>query len=267
MTSSPAPSRRAVLLDFDGTYAEHGVVPRAHVHAVRRARAAGHAVLLCTGRPLSAVEPEVLAELDGAITSAGARVDVGGRTLGDARLDPGLVTHAVDVLEAHSASYCLESPEAMHVPERSLARLRAVFSSPTLLANLAVPEDLRSCSVAKIVVWDGDTGIEQLSAEIGPGLRALPNSISGDVARSGELQNARCDKADGAALVAAHLGLGMEEMVGAGDGMNDVGMLAAVGTAIGIEGAPEPVLRHADLVVPGPARHGLVTAFERCGLI
>ncbi|NTV39192.1 MAG: HAD hydrolase family protein, partial [Demequinaceae bacterium] len=45
--------QRAIFLDVDGTYAHHGLVPPAHAAAVRAARAGGHLVFLCTGRPVS----------------------------------------------------------------------------------------------------------------------------------------------------------------------------------------------------------------------
>ncbi|GAB3624726.1 HAD family hydrolase [Mariniluteicoccus endophyticus] len=271
---------RAVFLDFDGTFADHGVVPHAHAEAVRAARANGHHVLVCTGRPLSIVEPAVRQLFDGVVTSAGARVDIDGQTLCDVRIPQPIARHTVEVLERHGAAYCLEAPDAMWAPQRSIDLLRERMAmmldagdpaeasgAQTILDALAVPDHLLTCSYAKVSVWDSPVGILQLAQEAGDELRALPNSITGDAARSGELQNARVDKADGVAVVARHLGLAVENTVGAGDGMNDVGMLEAVGTAIGIEGSPEEVLAHADLVVPGPGGLGLVAAFEQLGLI
>lgn len=77
--------RHAVFIDFDGTLAEHGVAPHEHAEAVRAARAAGHAILLCTGRPGSIVAPEVAELFDGVISSAGAHVQVEGEVLRDDR--------------------------------------------------------------------------------------------------------------------------------------------------------------------------------------
>jgi len=279
----PGPPRRcAVFLDFDGTYADHGAVPAAHAEAVQAVRANGHHVLLCTGRPLAILPPELAGTFDGLVTSAGARVDIDGQTLCDERIDPETARRAVAVLEEHGAAYCLESPEAMNVPERAMDLLRtrltsllgsadpdspATAGTRMIIDALTVPDDLAGCSFAKISIWDSPTGIRELAELVGPGLRALPNSITGDAARSGELQNARIDKADGVALVARHLGIDIADTVGAGDGMNDVGMLEAVGTAIGIEGSPAPVLAPADIIVPGPSQHGLVEAFTRIGLL
>ena len=82
--------QRAVFVDYDGTYADHGVVPDGHVLAVRAARAAGHRVFLCTGRPRSMILTSVLAELDGFVAGAGGYVDVGGKLLADHRF-PGFL--------------------------------------------------------------------------------------------------------------------------------------------------------------------------------
>src|SRR5690625_7746640 len=60
---APVADRRCVFIDFDGTFAHRGVAPLAHAEAVHRARANGHLVLLCTGRPASIVAPEVAAEI------------------------------------------------------------------------------------------------------------------------------------------------------------------------------------------------------------
>lgn len=43
--------QHALFLDFDGTLADHGIVPKAHVDALARVRDAGHLAFLCTGRP------------------------------------------------------------------------------------------------------------------------------------------------------------------------------------------------------------------------
>jgi hydroxymethylpyrimidine pyrophosphatase-like HAD family hydrolase len=75
MSSQQTVRPRAIFLDIDGTYADHGLAPEAHVTAVRTARRLGHLVFVCTGRPLSMVPGHILeAGFDGSITGAGARV-------------------------------------------------------------------------------------------------------------------------------------------------------------------------------------------------
>lgn len=285
---NPASGRRAAFLDFDGTYAEHGVVPPEHVAAVRQARAHGHAVLLCTGRPPSIVTGAIAEVFDGVVGSAGAHVRIGEEVLRDERFPAALGRRAIDVLEDAGAAFTLESAEALHCSPGSQERvrrsltgvLRSIGGSPshgqgsaaqenarTILAALDSPADLREVPFAKITVWDSPVPMEELAARIGPEIGALPNSVEPGAPASGELHLRAIDKADGVRIVAEFLGMEMSETVGIGDGMNDLGMLRVAGTAVAIAGSRPEVLALADLTVPGPAEHGIVRAFEQLGML
>lgn len=270
--------RRCVFIDFDGTFAHRGVAPRAHADAVRQARANGHVILLCTGRPRSIVAGDVAALFDGVVASAGGWIDVDGRLLRDHRFPAVLGRRAVEVLQRHDIPFTLETPEALLCTPRSARELRTRMRPPLpedgvgnglqdLIDAIVMPEDLASESFAKISVWGSPVRIEQLAAEIGPEVAALPNSMTADVS-SGELHLVAVDKADGVQIVADHLELDLTSTVGIGDGMNDLGMLRATGTAIAIDGAPAEVLEAAGgTTVPGPSEHGIITAFERLGML
>ncbi|QXQ08735.1 HAD hydrolase family protein [Paeniglutamicibacter sp. Y32M11] len=76
----PSKTMQAAFLVVDGTYADYGVVPKAHAAAVCTARATGHKLLLCTGRPLSMLPTHILeVGFDGLEASAGAYVEGGRR--------------------------------------------------------------------------------------------------------------------------------------------------------------------------------------------
>lgn len=270
--------RRCVFIDFDGTFAHQGVAPRAHAEAVRGARANGHAVLLCTGRPASIVASSVAGLFDGVVASAGGWIRIGEELLEDRRFPEDLGRRAVQVLLRHDVPFTLETPEALLCTPRSAQELRSrVRSAPSadglgrglqdLLDAIVLPEDLASCSFSKISLWGSPVPMEQLAAEIGPEVGALPNSISAD-ASSGELHLRAVDKADGVRRAAAHLDVELARTIGIGDGMNDVGMLRAVGTPLAVDGAPLAVLEAAGGArIPGPLDLGIVTAFERLGLL
>ncbi|MGY5763979.1 HAD-IIB family hydrolase [Brachybacterium sp. DNPG3] len=271
--------RRCVLIDFDGTIADQGIVPAAHVEAISRVRAAGHAVVLCTGRSEAIVADEVLALFDGAVTSAGAHMRIGGEVLRDERFPRGVAERIVDVMLEHEVVFALEAPEALYCPPSTrpylTARPRTVEARPgdigggigDLVDAVVEAEDLRSRSFAKIALWGSPVPVDDLAAAVGPELATLPNSIADDGTSSGEIFLRHLDKADGVRRIAEHLGLGIDATIGIGDGMNDLGMLRTAGTAVAVEGSPAPLLEVADLVIPPPARHGLVTAFESLELV
>lgn len=271
--------RRCVFIDFDGTFAEHGIAPVEHADAVSRARANGHLILLSTGRPASIVAPEVAALFDGVISSAGGHVRIGDEVLHDERFPTALGRRAVEVLERHEVAFALEAPEALWCSTSASARIRARMEDPApagagigngsrdIVDAVQVPENLGACSFAKISLWESRVPVEQLAAEIGPEIGALPNSITTADTSSGELHLRTVDKADGLRRTAEHVGLDLSATVAIGDGLNDLGMLRAAGTGISIAGARDEVRDAAQFEVPGPADRGIVTAFERLGLL
>ncbi|MCV2395736.1 Cof-type HAD-IIB family hydrolase [Actinotalea sp. M2MS4P-6] len=278
MTSPDRPGRRAVFLDIDGTYAQRGIVPEAHVAAVRAARSAGNAVLLCTGRPRSMVPERIMsAGFDGFVGGAGAYVEVGGTVLADRRFPADLAARAVEVLDAHDVAYLLEAPDVLHgavgVDERLAVHFAARFPDATspvphdILDRLVLSADLTTASFGKITCFDSSTPIPALVEEMGPQVAALPASIPGLGERAGEIYLVGVHKGIGMRLAAEHLGLPMAQVVAVGDGLNDLEMVAEAGVGVAIEGADPRLLAVADRVAPGPERAGLVTLFDELGLV
>ena len=123
-----------MFLDVDGTYAHRGEVPAAHASAVRAARAAGHVVLLCTGRPKVMLPPRILAAgFDGIVGAAGGYVEIDGVVLADRRFPAPLAERAVAALEAHDVAFILEAPDVLYGPlglDRRLAALLGAHLRP-----------------------------------------------------------------------------------------------------------------------------------------
>lgn len=272
-------ARRAVFLDIDGTYAHRTVVPAAHVDAVRAVRAAGHAVLLCTGRPRAMVPERIMAAgFDGFVGGAGGYVEVAGRVLADVRFPPGVAARAIEVLDDHDVAYILEAPEALYGPPGVDGRLTREFArhipeiDPArgprdLLDELRMADDLTGVSFGKITCVDSPTPVPALAAEIGAQVAALPSSIPGMGDSAGEIYLVGVHKAIGMRLAARELGVPMDRVVAVGDGANDVEMVAEAGLGVAVEGASPELLAVADRLVPGPDRAGLVGLFTDLGLV
>jgi Cof subfamily protein (haloacid dehalogenase superfamily) len=285
MPLSPQPAgRRAIFLDVDGTYANHGVVPAAHRDAVRAARAAGHAVFLCTGRPVSLLSPQLLeAGFDGIVAGAGAHVTVGDHVIADVRLPAGLTSRALALLDAAGTQYLLETPEGTYARPEAIAALaaRAADSDQDglehlrglhdIVAVLSSQTDLSGIAVTKITAFDGQTPLTSIAAELnaagGEHVGFFPSSIADLGPGAGELFLARITKAVGLEAASAHLGIARENTVAIGDHLNDLEMIAYAGVGVAMAtGAPEAIAL-ADLVVPGPGENGVAVAFELLGLV
>ncbi|HSU48018.1 MAG TPA: HAD family hydrolase [Arthrobacter sp.] len=278
---------RAIFLDIDGTYADHGLAPAAHVDAVRTARKMGHLVFVCTGRPLSMVPDHILAVgFDGTITGAGARVEVNGEILKDARFEPGLAARIVASLDAHNAAYILEAPEALYGRTGVDRRLRDVLGPifagrpqhdgvlstdvdplEDILGPMQYSDDLRATSYAKISVFDSPVPLTRLTATFGPEVGLIPSSLSALGDRAGEIFMAGTHKAVGIQVVEARLGLDREDIVAIGDSANDIEMLEYAGIGIAVEGGHPRVLAVADRTTAGPAGAGVALAFAELGLL
>jgi Cof subfamily protein (haloacid dehalogenase superfamily) len=275
----PHSSARLVFLDFDGTYAQHGLVPAGQVAAVREARAAGHRVFLCTGRPKSMIPDGVLDELDGFVAAAGGYVELDGEVLLDQRFPAALATSAVRVLDEQGIAYLLEAPEAVYGPpgvDRRLAGLLGHLSASRtperegpvdILASLVMSDDLSTTSFGKVTYFDSPLPGDALIARIGDGLGVLPSSIPDMGDTAGEIHLLSVHKAVGLQVVADHLGVDIARTVAAGDGLNDLEMLAFAGVGIAIEGSDPRVLAAADMVAPRPQHDGLRVAFAELGLL
>jgi hypothetical protein len=273
--------RRAIFLDIDGTYAHHGRVPAGHAEAVRQARAAGHVVLLCTGRPTTMLPEHILAAgFDGIVAAAGGYVRIDGEVLIDQRFPAPLARRALAVLTAHDVAFLLEAPEALYGPPSLDRRLAALFATrldpqpgepnhglPDMFARLTMSADLQGASFGKITCFDSPVPVAALRDEIGGPIGVIPSSIPGMGEESGEIFLQGVHKAVGMQLAARYLGVADDDVVAFGDGLNDVEMLAAAGVGVAIEGADPRVLAVADRVAAGPEQDGLVAAFRELGLI
>ncbi len=247
---------------------------------MRAARANGHLVLLCTGRPRSMVAPRVLrAGFDGLVLGAGCHVLVGETVLADRRFPPGLAARVVSVLDDHDVAYVLESPEALWGRPGVDARLRRLIDDrlrpagyvgggpSDILEVLVTTDDLDERSFGKVVFFDSPVPMAVLVDALGDGVHVDRSSIPGMGESAGEISVDGVHKAVGVREVIEHVGLSREDVVAVGDGPNDVEMLEYAGLGVAVEGSDPALLAVADRTCPGPDAEGLVALFTDLGLV
>lgn len=280
MSTTDAARQRAVFLDIDGTYASHGVVPSAHADAVRAARANGHKVFLCTGRPMSMFPPHAAdAGFDGIIAGAGAWVSLGGEVLQDIRWPEELGHRALAALDSAGALYTAEAPERTWIlphafeamtKRAALAAERRDHHSTALqdiVELMGVTDDLRGVRFTKLTVFWGQRPLPDIAAELGPEVGAYPSSIAEMGAGAGELYLSHTNKAMGMEVVLDAIGMSPADAIGFGDGLNDIEMLRYAGVGVAMANGSADAIAAADMVVPGPESLGIVEGFRTLGLI
>jgi Cof subfamily protein (haloacid dehalogenase superfamily) len=268
---------KTVFIDYDGTFADGGRVPPAHVAAVRLVRENGHRVFLCTGRPKVSVPRALHSEFDGLVGGAGSYVEIGGRVLSDIRFPLDVAARTVAVLLEHEAVFLLEATEALTSTQASVDRIADLFGGVSSDGSPAgveqffgaprVVADLSTCSFSKVTVPESPVPVAMLAESIGPPVGSLPNSVTGRGGHAGELYQRGVDKATGIAVVEARLGLRRSDIVAIGDGINDIEMLSYAGIGVAVEEAPSEVRAVADRIISGPGEEGLVAGFVDLGLI
>lgn len=270
---------RAIFIDIDGTLAHHGSVPPGHTRVVRQARAAGHSLWVCTGRPWSLI-PQAVHDIgfDGVVAGAGAHVVWGDTVLSDRRFPAALAARVVETLEAARSLYFVEAPEATYAHPDTIGMLLAhadaeADARPDMAAGtrrvaqrLTPHTDPREVSFAKITSIGGEVPLVAIASRIGPEVSAIGSSLEGLGPGAGELYMTGVHKAVGMELALAAMGMSAADAVAIGDGPNDVEMLDYAGTAVAIATSADAITSRADLLVPGPQDEGLVDAFAQLGL-
>jgi Cof subfamily protein (haloacid dehalogenase superfamily) len=274
----------AVFLDVDGTLVnEHGVVPDSARTAVRRARANGHLVFLCTGRSVSQLWPEIVEiGFDGVVAAAGGYVEVGGEVLANHGVAVDEVRHVVAFFGERDVDFLLESHDGLFGSPRVQHRLRQLFygtvTDEEARAKMerglgsfidsiqvgAVPDGTR---VNKVLFLDSHVSLDEIRAEFAEAFEVLPASVPKFGDNSGELTQVGVHKASGIEAIIKHLGIDRRQTLAIGDGYNDLEMLAEVGLGIAMGNAPQAVKDVADEVTSTPDQDGVFAAFHRHGLL
>ncbi|MCK6091026.1 HAD family hydrolase [Micrococcus endophyticus] len=253
--------KKLVCLDVDGTIVDHD----GHLHepvreAVKAVVAAGHHVVIATGRSRGATLP--VAQSLG--IEAGYMVcSNGGVTL---RLDPALedgyeVTDC-RTFDPRSVLSQLRSrlpgaKYAVEVPDGSfLSTERFQDMSFGVAAEGTTFEELKNTTAVRLVVFSTDSSAEEFGRAVeGIGLSGVTYSVGWtawlDVAAAG------VTKASGLEALRTVLHVAPEHTVAVGDGRNDLEMLAWAGRGVAMGQAVREVKEAADEVTASVDDHGL----------
>lgn len=237
---------------------------RAVIEAFHRLRDAGHKAFICTGRPLWLVADGLRAlNPAGIVAMAGATLEVEGRVVHEDCFDEDIVEELARritvadgeaLFETNGATYSLEP---VGVEQSFLLGAGVVHGVDQMRVDgrLRVGKVcINACNLARVANDDGFIDREFELCNTGSQNRELsPKGI---------------DKGVGVARALAYLGReGNALTFGFGDSGNDLGMLAAVETAVAMGNAMPEVKALADYVTDDVAHDGTVTAMQHFGLI
>lgn len=234
------------------------------VEAFHRLRDTGHKAFICTGRPLWLIADSLRA-LDpaGVVAMAGATLEIEGRVVHEDCFDE-------DVVEELARRIAVAGGEALFETNGATYSLEPVGVEQSFLLGADVVHGVDQMRV------DGRLRVGKVCINV-PNLARVAND-DGFIDREFELCNTGgqnrelspkgIDKGVGVARALAYLGReGNACTFGFGDSGNDLGMLAAVETAVAMGNAMPEVKAVADYVTDDVAHDGTVTAMRHFGLI
>lgn len=237
---------------------------KAVVDAFGRLRNAGHQAFICTGRPLWLVA-DGLRVLDpaGVVAMAGATLEVEGRVVHEECFDE-------DIVEELARRITVAGGEALFETNGATYSLEPVGVEQSFLLGAGVvhgTDQMRvdgRLRVGKVCINAYD--LARVANDDGFIDREFELCNTGGQNR--ELSPKGIDKGVGVARALEYLGrTGNARTFGFGDSGNDLGMLAAVETAVAMGNAMPEVKAVADYVTDDVAHDGTVTAMQHFGLI
>lgn len=234
------------------------------IEAFHRLHDAGHKAFICTGRPLWLIADSLRA-LDpaGIVAMAGATLEVEGRVVHEDCFDEDVIVELAHRIaaaggeaffEANAATFALEPAGA---EQSSLIGASVVHSAGEMHVDGRLRVGKVCINARDLACVANDDGFIDCEFE-----------LCNTGGQNRELSPKGIDKGVGVARALAYLGReGNARTFGFGDSGNDLGMLAAVETAVAMGNAMPEVKAVADYVTDDVAHDGTVTAMQHFGLI
>ena len=274
--------KKIIFLDVDGTLVDYeNRLPDSAAEAVRRARANGHRVYICTGRSRAEVYPWLWdIGLDGMIGGNGCYVEDRGKVLLHKKITPEQCRRVVDWLHGRGLEFYLECNSGLYASERfeeaALEPARRYVQGKGKNAPLSVREvfpdmiyggELYRDDLNKVsfILSSYQDHLDSMAAF--PDLKAGTWGGKGEEALFGDLGVKDVDKAVAVETLVKHLGADIRDTIAFGDAKVDIPMLECCGYGVAMgSGGPE-IKAMADYVAPGVEEDGLYRAFEALGLL
>lgn len=279
--------QKLIFLDIDGTLLPPGemTVPDSAVEALRRARANGHKLFLCTGRNLRMTAPLFHYGFDGFVCSAGGYVGCEGKVLVDLPMEPEQVCGLRAALQSCGAECTLEVRDDTYGGIKMIERFANLFPKKPGQTNSEAErwrkmmefgmtirpiEEYHGEPVYKIVfIAPNEACLTEVKRQYEDQFVFCESRLGdeGGGIVNGELINRKFNKGSGIRAICNHLGCSLADTIGFGDSDNDLQMTDVVGISVCMANGSDNLKKLCDRICPAVTDDGIAREFAALGLI
>lgn len=269
---------KLIFFDIDGTLVDFSMqIPDSTLEGLQLARANGHRIAICTGRPYTNIYPFLLDfGFDGVVASAGAYIQYRDKKIYHSILAPEKLVILADLFRRHGAAYFLQGYSGRFVSEPDSLVMDEILSEGEgakklregmILCEAPERQEGMECGV----YFQSDAVVEQMQREADAatdGYFCLTGcSFGTDIVYSGEITRKGVNKATGMQRLLEAMGMSQQDSVAFGDGSNDFEMIQFAGQGI-VMGNGIPKLKECgDYVTTAIDQDGIWNGLKHLGLI
>lgn len=277
--------KKILFFDIDGTLMGSSMTLTAkNLEALHALSEKGHLMFICTGRALTSIYPAIM-ELgfDGYVTSAGAIIYIGRKSIFEHYLDKATVTSVLHLFADQGIGFTIETKHAlyqtkgvraffdeMHSKKETMNQeLKRMKEAKRHRANVIDFSEFRfDTPVTKITFVTKDKRkFEEIRSFVEDKFNVVIFSGENEPFCNGELIDKTCTKGDAVALVCQHYGIDIADSIAFGDSMNDYEMLERAGMSVVAKGASEQLRVLGQYFFDDPDGDGIYKVVKEMGLI
>lgn len=275
--------KKVIFLDVDGTLVNYNnELPDSAVEAIRRARANGHKVYICTGRSEAEVYQNIWdIGLDGMIGGNGSYVKSGDKVVMHKLITLDECKHIVDWCHSRNIEFYLESNNGLFASENFIEKAQPalslymerkgrdttatavdIFPGMVFDAKNLYRDDLNKVSFVLNSYQDHLDSIKEF-----PTLKAGTWGGAGELALFGDLGVKDIDKGYAIDVLLDYIGVSVEDTFAFGDAKVDIPMLEKCAVGVAVNSGGDEIKAMADYVTDAVDDDGIYNAFLHFGLI
>lgn len=249
-----------LFFDIDGTIAKNDLPPSGAVaDALRRARANGHMLFICTARTRCDIYPAITdIGFDGVISGSGSHIEIDGNVVFHAALADAAVSAIIKSLLANHVTGILEGRDRLYIVPGACP---VPWELEKITSPFPLPPDMQIQKFTMHLTAEQDYQAvsEQFLEEF--------DLFSNDSKTFLEFISKKNTKGTALRYVLEYYGADAERSVAFGDSMNDLEMIRTSGIGVALGNGHPAVLRSADLVTGSIDQDGVATALTTLGMI